>query len=243
MLETIADHIAPILHSKLLDERHEEKRRLAEKQIEASLQEKEVLLREIHHRVKNNMQVISSLLSLQANAAKNQQVTNALMESQMRVQAMASIHETLYSADNISFIDFKTYVSKLVRTVFQSYGISSSHIELKMEAEDFRFGIKHASTVGLLINELVSNSLKHAFPEKRAGEIILRLKKISQGAIELVVGDNGVGIPKDLDWRQTDTLGFKLVAILAENQLDGNISLNRDDGTQFSIRFQPQETL
>jgi two-component sensor histidine kinase len=241
LLETIADHIAPILHSRLLNERHEEKRKLAEKQIKASLQEKEVLLREIHHRVKNNMQIISSLLKLQANTAKDGRVTDALMASQRRIQAMASVHETLYGSDSLASIDFKSYLSTLTKTIFQASETSRNRVKLNIEAENIKFGIEPAAPLGLLINELVSNSLKHAFPEKREGEITIKLKAIDQEEIEFMVSDNGIGIPKDLDWRHTDTLGFKLVTILAENQLNGTVNLNRDNGARFTIRFKLKE--
>ena len=212
-------------------------RKKAEEQVKQSLKEKETLLQEIHHRVKNNMQVIISLLKLQSDNVKDKQVTDALMYSQMRIQAMASVHETLYSTESLSDIEFKTYASKLARTIFQTYGVSSSQVELKIEAEEIKFGIDQATPLGLLINELVSNSLKHAFPENRSGEITIRLKKTDEDEIELVVSDNGIGLPEDFDLRNTDTLGFKLVRILAEGQLDGNIDLDRNSGSHFTIRF------
>jgi len=211
-----------------------------ESQIKASLKEKETLLQEIHHRVKNNMQVIISLLKLQSSTVQDQAVLDALMKSQTRVQAMASVHETLYSTESLSSIDFKTYTSKLARTIFQTFGVSSGQVELKIEAEDIKFGIEKATPLGLLINELVSNSLKYAFPEGRSGEITIRLKKIDGDEIELIFGDNGIGVPEDFDWRNTDTLGFKLVKILAEGQLNGEINLECDYGTRFVIRFKPE---
>ncbi len=166
-----------------------------------------------------------------------------MINSQMRIQAMASVHETLYSTESLSFIDFETYTSKLVRTVFQTYGHSSGQIKLKIEAEDIKFGIEQATPLGLLINELVSNSMKHAFPENRSGEIAIKIKKTGGDVVELVIGDNGIGLPEDFDWRNTGTLGFKLVTILAENQLDGKINLNRDNGTRFTIRFKVENSL
>ena len=209
----------------------------AEEQIRSSLKEKEVLLREIHHRVKNNMQVISSLLKLQSDTVKDKQVIESLINSQLRVQAMAAVHETLYSTENMVSIDFNTYVSKLTRTIFQSYGISSNQIEFKIVAESIKLGVDQATPVGLLINELVSNSLKHAFPENRKGEIAIILKGTNKDEAELIVSDNGIGLPEDLDWRKTDTLGLRLVNLIAENQLDGNIDLERDKGTCFIITF------
>ena len=205
--------------------------------LEASLKEKEVLLREIHHRVKNNMQVIISLLKLQASIANDERVADALKESQSRVYAMASVHEILYGSDSLIYIEIKSYISKLTKTIFQSYGASMERIDLKVEIEDIKLGIEQAIPLGLLINELVSNSLKYAFPGNRAGQIIIKLQAVDQGEIECIVCDNGEGIQEKLDWRSTDTLGFKLISILAENQLDGVVNLDRDNGTHFNIRF------
>ncbi len=121
---------------------------------------------------------------------------------------MSSVHETLYSTESLGSIDFETYTSKLARTIFQTYGASSGQVELKIEAEDIKFGINQATPLGLLINELISNSLKHGFPENRKGGITIRLKKTNDDEIELVVSDNGIGMPEDLDWRNTNTLGY-----------------------------------
>jgi len=243
LLETIADHIAPIMHARLVNEKNQRRREHDEEQIKESLKEKEVLLREIHHRVKNNMQIIISLLKLQSGTVKDKQVIDALVNSQMRVQAMASVHETLYSTESLAAIDFKTYASKLAGTIFQTYGTSSSRVELKIEAEDIVFEIEKATPVGLIINELVSNALKHAFPDNRSGEITIRLNKIKEDEIELVVGDNGIGLPEAFDFRNSDTLGFKLVKIIAETQLDGNIELDRKGGSHFNIRFKLEDSI
>ncbi len=214
----------------------------ANEQIKASLKEKEVLLSEIHHRVKNNMQIIISLLRLQTSSSKDKKVEDALKESQGRVQAMSLVHGTLYDSASMTSIDFRSYIFKLAETVFQSYGVSKEQVELKVEAENISFGIVQAPHIGLLINELVSNSLKYAFPENRKGEIVIRLCKIDQDEIELTVGDNGLGIPEDFDWYKTDTLGLNLVKMLAEDQLDGTLNLNRVNGTHFTIRFKLKES-
>ena len=163
------------------------------------------------------------------------------MESQMRIQAMASIHETLYDSDSQASVDFQPYISEVTKTIFQAYESIGNRVTLKIETEDIKFGIEQATPIGLLINELVSNSLKHAFPENRKGHIIIRLQAVDPGEIEIMVSDNGIGIPEDLDWRHTDTLGFKLVTILAENQLKGTANLNRENGTHFTIRFKLKE--
>ena len=209
----------------------------AEGQIKASLKEKEVLLQEIHHRAKNNMQVIISLLRLQISSSKDKKVEGALKESQGRVQAMSLVHETLYDSASMVSIDFRLYLFKLAETVFQSYGISSEQVELKNEAQNISFRIDQLSHIGLLINELVTNSLKYAFPESRKGEIVIRLLPVDNGEVELMVSDNGLGIPENIDWRNTDTLGLQLVIALAEGQLEGTLNLDRVNGTHFTTRF------
>ena len=227
-------------------------RKQAEKQIEASLKEKEILLQEIHHRVKNNMQVLSSLLKLQASNVGDERVTDALLECRGRVQAMAFIHETLYGSDTLAIIDFKTYISKVANQIFQSYGTSMDRVKLEVDVEDIKLGIKQATPLGLIVNELVFNSLKHAFPQDRTRQtklweppgnakrlpmiISIDLRSINENEFELKVSDNGIGILEDLDWRNTNSLGLRLVIILAD-QLDGTVSLDREKGTHFTVRF------
>ena len=209
--------------------------RQAEDQLKASLKEKETLLHEIHHRVKNNMTVISSLLKLQMNNVDNQIAREALKDSQNRVQSMAIVHETLYRSDKLSAINLKTYISELGRTIFQNYSISNK-VQLIVEAENIMISVKLASPFGLIINELISNSMKYAFPDDRTGEITVCMKKIDN-ELELAVTDDGVGIPKDLDWKNSNTLGLKLVRTLVENQLDGSIAMENNNGTKFTIKF------
>ncbi len=216
-------------------------RKQTEEKIKASLKEKEILLQEIHHRVKNNMQIISSLLKLQASNVGDERVTDALMECRGRVQTMAFVHETLYGSDTLAVIDFKTYISKLAIQIFQTYKTSMDRVKLKVDAEDIKLGIEQATPIGLITNELVSNSLKYAFPENRSGEIVIRIRPVEQDSIEFVFSDNGIGITEDLDWRNTDSLGLRLVIILAEDQLDGTLSLDRGKGTHFTVRFRHEE--
>lgn len=228
--------------------------KLAQKQIEASLIEKEVLLKEIHHRVKNNMQVISSLLKLQAGTLKDENLIEILKESQNRIKAMSLIHEKLYRSEDIANIDFGDYIKNLANDLFRFYNISTAKIKLKMDAGDVFINIDTAIPCGLIINELISNSLKYAFPEGKEGEIKISLHKITdmelQNAdlksevrnpksemIELIVSDNGVGIPEDIDYRNTESLGLRLITNLTEHQLGGKVELNRDKGTEFRIRF------
>lgn len=211
-------------------------RKQTETQIKASLKEKEILLQEIHHRVKNNMQVISSLLKLQAFKVGDERVTDALMEFRGRVQAMAFVHETLYGSDTLADIDFKTYISKVANQVFQTFKTSMDRIKLKVDAKDIKLGIEQAVPLGLITNELLTNSLKYAFPENRSGEIVISIRPVEQDSIEFVFSDNGIGIPEGMDWRNTDSLGLRLVIILTD-QLDGALSLDRGKSTHFIVKF------
>ncbi|MBU7029835.1 MAG: PAS domain-containing protein [Theionarchaea archaeon] len=211
-------------------------RKRAEEKIKQSLHEKEVLLREIHHRVKNNLQVVSSLLNLQSEYVKDGQYKKMFGESQNRIQSMALIHEKLYQSENLAEIDFKEYIISLVNGLVRSYEVTADKVSLVIEVEDVSLGIDTAIPCGLIINELVSNSLKHAFPDRRKGEITIRLRSIND-MIELVVCDNGVGIPDDIDLKTTESLGLDLVTTLAEYQLDGEITLDRSNGTAFTVTF------
>lgn len=212
-------------------------RKHAEEQLKESLKEKEILLREIHHRVKNNMQVISSLLMLQEELSEDEKVIEMLKDSQNRIISMALIHEKLYRSENLSKIDLKEYIDDLVSGLFQSYGMSEDKVALNINAENVLLGIDSAIPFGLIINELVSNSLKHAFPEDKSGEINIFIRSTDEDMIELLIGDNGVGIPEDMDFRKTESLGLRIVKVLVEKQLHGGITLNRDKGTEFKIKF------
>lgn len=211
-------------------------RRRAEEGIKASLKEKEVLLREIHHRVKNNMQVISSLLKLQSGYVKNKADIEMFKESQNRIKSMALVHEKLYQSEDLSNIDFKGYIEHLANTLFRSYGINGTKTALKVDAEDVMLGVDTAIPCGLIINELVSNSLKYAFPAGIEGEIEIVFRLIDENEIELMVSDNGVGIPEDLDFRNSNSLGLKLVNILTD-QIGGKLELDRSKGTRFHIKL------
>lgn len=222
----------------ILEQRFEERINMGA-QLQASLREKEMLLKEIHHRVKNNMQVISSLLRLQSEYNKDDKVIEMFKESQNRIRSIALVHEKLYRSKNLSRIDFNSYIENLVNGLFISYRISSNKVRLKMDVGRILFAIDTAIPCGLIINELITNSLKHAFPEDREGEISISLHKANTGKneYELIVEDNGVGIWKDLDYRNTETLGLQLVTSLAEIQLHGRIELNKNKGTKFRVIF------
>ena len=218
------------------------KRKQMEEQIKASLEEKEVLLREIHHRVKNNMQIIISLLELQKKHIMDEKALEIFTDSQQRVKSMALVHEKLYQSVNLAKIDFAGYIKSLTNTLLLAYA-TKDNISFSIDVEDISLSIDVAIPCGLILNELVSNSLKHAFPEGRAPssygkkcEIKIILRSVDDNDIELIVSDNGVGLPADLDFRKTKSLGWQLVVALV-NQLEGNIELNRIEGTEFRIRF------
>ena len=211
-------------------------RKRAEEKIKSSLKEKEVLLKEIHHRVKNNLQVISSMLHLQSGYIKDKQALEMFRESQNRVKLMVLIHEKLYQSKDLARIDFAEYIRDLVAHLFRSYGVDSEVIALKINVEDVILGIDTAIPCGLIINELVSNSLKHAFPAGKKGEICIDLRSDNNNKFTLTVSDNGIGFPRDLDFRKTETLGLQLVITLVE-QLGGTIELYRNGGTEFKIKF------
>ncbi|MCD1296158.1 hypothetical protein CUJ83_14235 [Methanocella sp. CWC-04] len=210
-------------------------RKLVEDQIKASLREKDVLLKEVHHRVKNNLQIVSSLLSLQSGYVRDERDVELFRESQNRVKSMAFIHERMYQSKDLSRIDFEEYIQSLTMHLLRSYGASGDRIVLNMDVDNVLLGVDTAIPCGLIVNELVSNSLKYAFPDGEKGSISVGLHN-DNGKYILVVGDNGIGLPEDLDLRNTTTLGLQLVNTLV-NQLEGEMELERDSGTLFRIMF------
>lgn len=211
----------------------------AEDEIKKSLNEKEVLLGEIHHRVKNNMQIISSLLNLQTQYVTDSETVEVLHESQDRVKAMAAIYEKLYLSKDLTKINFNDYIQSIVQGLFYSHKVKEGQIIPIIEIGDIMLNIETAVPCGLIISELVYNSLKHAFPNERKGEIKVSLQN-SDGAYELMISDNGVGFPEGIDFRNTDTLGLKLVNNLV-NQIEGESTLDRSQGTEFKITFNELE--
>ncbi|MGD8535065.1 MAG: PAS domain S-box protein, partial [Candidatus Aminicenantes bacterium] len=212
-------------------------RKKAEEQIKASLKEKEILLQEVHHRVKNNMQIISSLLNLQSRHVKDKESLGLFKSSQNRVKSMALIHERLYQSKDFTRIDVADYVQNLTNHLFITYGISKDAVKLKMNIKDIFLDINTAIPCALIINELVSNSLKHAFPNGKKGEIQISMSPLGKDEIELVVGDNGKGMPEDANLKNTKSLGLYLVSMLAEDQLHGEIKLDKTEGTAFRFRL------
>jgi PAS domain S-box-containing protein len=211
-------------------------RRIAEMQIKNSLKDKELLLREIHHRVKNNLQVISSLLYLKSRRTKDKQVTEALLDSQHRVKSMVLIHEKLYSSQDLSTINYGEYIKALTGTLFRSYQLDSRLIELQLEVSDIRLNTDTAMHCGLIINELVSNSIKHAFPNGKTGYIKVKFFCGNDKKYNLIVSDNGIGLQPDFNFAESDSLGLQLVKTLVE-QLDGTLEANFDNGSCFKIQF------
>lgn len=211
-------------------------RKRAEEQIKTSLKEKEVLLKEVHHRVKNNLQVISSMLNLQARHVKDQKALEMFRESQDRVRSVALIHEKLYQTKELSRIDFTEYVRNLGANLVRTYGVNPDSIRLQIHADGVLLSVDTAISCGLIINELVSNSLKYAFPAGKDGEIHIKLRSDKDNQFSLIVGDNGIGLPEDLDFRNTESLGLQLVTTLTD-QIGGTVELDRNSGTAFRIVF------
>jgi PAS domain S-box-containing protein len=203
-------------------------------EIKKSLNEKETLLREIHHRVKNNLQIIASLLHLQEATVNDEELANVLKESESRVKSMAIVYDKLYHSPNFNDINFKQYIEKLVYDILYTYGIKKGTIKVQLDIEDITINIDTAIPLGLIINELITNSVKYAFPQKE-GNITIQLKSLPE-QMELTIGDDGIGMPKDINLENPETLGLQLVQTLV-NQLEGELKLNKDNGTDFKIIF------
>jgi two-component sensor histidine kinase len=211
-------------------------KRRTEEQVRLVMREKEVLVREIHHRVKNNLQIISSLLSLQASYVKDMAALEILRESQNRVRAMAIVHEHLHKARHYSSINFPEYVASLATNLFRSYGVDAKVVHLELDVEPVRLTIDTAISCGLIIHELVSNCLKHAFPGGRKGKINILLRA-EAGSFRLTVRDNGVGFPQSGSGQRRRSLGLRLVDILAE-QIGGTVRRKRTNRvTEYEVRF------
>ncbi len=211
-------------------------RKQAEANLKISLKEKEILLKEIHHRVKNNLCVVASLLELQSNTVADPQLAKMFEESQNRLYSMALIHEKLYRSTNLAEINFGEYLEDLVTNLFHSYNISDNHILLQVIAEPISLNLETATPCGLIANELVSNTLKHAFPDGANGTVSVECYQTGDGEIHLFVKDNGIGFPQNLDFRKTNSMGFQVVCTLTE-QLEGSIELSRQTGTAFHLKF------
>jgi len=214
-------------------------RKQAEEKIKASLKEKEVLLKEVHHRVKNNLQVVSGLLGLQAYSMEDKvgpETLAVFRESATRIKSMALIHERLQCSNDLAHVDFEYYIRQLADGLLQNYRIHADNILLDVQTEGVQVNIDQAVPCGLIVNELLSNALKHAFPNDREGRLEIALKSGQGRKLELKVCDDGVGLPDSVDLQKADTLGLKIVNALVE-QLDGEMVLDRAKGTCFRITF------
>jgi two-component sensor histidine kinase len=213
--------------------------KLSEEKLKALLKEKEVLLREVYHRVKNNFQIIASLLNLQSQSIHDEQDLKLFKESQDRLRMMSLIHEKLYQSKDLTSIDFADYIRTLATQLFHSYNADPTCINLSIQAEKVSLAVDSAIPCGLIINELVSNSLKYAFPPgwNGKGTIEVALHHKQDGQIELSVADNGVGLPENFDIQKTQSLGLHLVTILSEDQLHGKLDVFRGKGAKFVVLF------
>ena len=210
-------------------------RKIANDKLKEALNEKEMLLKEVYHRVKNNLQVVSSLINLQARNVKNEATAELLKQSADRIKAMALLHEKLYQSKDLARIDFNAYIHSLADHLLFGYGVHSDKIRVNIRIDDIFLDVDTAIPCGLIINELLSNALEHAFPDNRHGEIGITFTQ-DQGEFILVISDNGVGFPADLDYKKSASLGLQLVATLT-NQLNGHMTLDRKDGSTFTISF------
>jgi PAS domain S-box-containing protein len=211
-------------------------RKEAEARLRTSLDDKELLLKEVHHRVKNNLQVISGMFYLQAQYINDPDVLSILTDSQNRIESMALIHEKLYQSKNFAKVDLSTYIEDLSNHLFASYNLNPRHISLRQNVKDANLPLDAAIPCGLLVNELVSNALKHAFPDNRTGEIFIQLLKNDRDELELIVRDNGIGLPQKLNVENNNSLGLRLVRSLAR-QLKGKLEIYNDEGAVFSLAF------
>jgi two-component sensor histidine kinase len=204
--------------------------------IKIALREKELFFREAHHRIKNNLQIIASLLSLQASYVPDPLIREMFMDSQDRVRSMALIHETLSQSGDTGEIDFAAYVRQLASQLMSIYNGESDRITLRLDLGDFLLDVNKATPCGLILNELLCNALKHAFPAGRSGEIGIDLRVDAAQQVTLVVSDTGIGLPTELDFPNAESLGLQLISMLTE-QLDGTLVLDRGNGTVFTLIF------
>jgi PAS domain S-box-containing protein len=211
-------------------------RKVAELKLQESLQEKEVLLQEIHHRVKNNLQVICSLLDLQSQRLQEPAMQEVFRESYNRIKSMALVHEKLYQYRNFVRINFAEYIESLTNELFYAYEVNSSHITLELDIDEISINIDTAIPCALIINELVSNALKYAFVDSQVGKITIDFHPEESKYFTLVVKDSGQGLPKDFDFNTTQSLGLQLVNVLI-NQLEGTLEVDSSNGTEFRISF------
>ncbi|MCB9190129.1 MAG: PAS domain S-box protein [Flavobacteriales bacterium] len=210
-----------------------------EKQLEESIKEKEVLLKEVHHRVKNNMQVISSILNLQSSYITDENALGIIRESQDRIKSMSFVHESLYQSKTLSEVNFAEYIQNITRNLYHSYGRPEGGIELEFDLDNIYLNLDTSIPCGLIINEVVSNSLKYAFEGRDSGKIRVEFKKKSDEKMKLIISDDGIGLPKDFDIENAESLGLQLVTTLV-TQVSGKLDIDVTNGTSFNIEFKEQ---
>jgi PAS domain S-box-containing protein len=212
-------------------------RKMIDQQLQASLKEKEVLLQEVHHRVKNNMQVIIAMIDLQCEKIEDKHICDELKKTVDRINSMALVHNQLYKSKDFLKVDINKYINNIVENLFVSHGVDTANISFKIGKNDIALSLDSAISCGLIIYELITNSLKYAFPENRKGEIRLEFEYLGDGQLEMRVSDDGVGVPMNFDFNGSGTLGVQIVRALAEHQLGGTVELESTKGTKFIIRF------
>jgi len=210
--------------------------RVKEDELRRLLQEKETLLKEVHHRVKNNLQVISSLLRMQSDLLKDSEASAALKESEQRVVSMALIHERLYGSRHMDRIDFAEYTHILVGDLFYSYTGSADHVTGRLNITPVLLDVDQAIPCGLILNELVTNALKYAYPPGKSGEVVIELGETPAGLVTLSVSDDGVGLPAGFDWQESQSMGLTTVDLLAK-QIGGKLSVHSGRRTAFTVEF------
>lgn len=212
-----------------------------QEKIERSLKEKEILLREINHRVKNNLQVISAMLNLQSRKYEDRELQSVFQDCRNRINTMALVHAQLYDGNEMSSIQMKSFIEKLIRQILQANYLKNKTINSKIEVDNCNFSIETAIPVGLIVNEIVSNSLKYAFEEMEKGTIEVSMKVTDSGKVELTISDNGRGLSQEFLHGGHHSLGMSLISILAEDQLNGQLSISGEKGTTFKINFNLHE--
>jgi two-component system, sensor histidine kinase PdtaS len=212
-------------------------RKMMDQQLQASLKEKEVLLQEVHHRIKNNMQVMISMIDLQCEKIEDKQICDELDKIVDRINSMVLVHDQLYKSKDFLKVDISKYINRIAQNLFVSHGVDTAKISLKIGKSDIALSLDSAISCGLIITELITNSLKYAFPKNRKGEIRVEFGYLGDGQLEMRMSDDGVGMPAYFDFRDSDTLGIKIANALAEHQLGGTITLDSTNGTKFLIRF------
>lgn len=213
----------------------------AEEQLKASLKEKEVLMQEVHHRVKNNLQVVSSMLNMQARVAKDKDASAVLAESRDRLNTMALIHTQLYETGNVSEMNMKVFLNGLLRQMLSSHPVQDTRITPVVRVDEYLLPISIAVHLGLIINELLINAFKYAFVNRKAGKIEVDFRVSEKGVVSLTVSDDGVGLPDGFGINASKTLGLRLVKILVEDQLHGNLEINSNGGTTCKVEFEIAE--